>query len=236
MRCLIALAMLVNYEVIAQSDPFWTIPVQGPPTLLYRTADSASVVVARITGDDVLLVRCEGAGWCRAEDRQGRQGYVLRSAVLPLTEFDDKSAVRWMGKIFQEEERLGRALDERFAAGDSLGAQGAGRALNDLDYERNAALSLFTPYFCRTGDIALLHLLMLAIASNPGSASEEPPYRLTLALECRPDAFKQALSTMDSVDAIVVIEATSDGLWMRFDEKDPAEVQRREALLRTLRE
>jgi hypothetical protein len=232
MRCLIVLAMLVNCEVIAQSDPFWAIPVQGPPTTLYRTADSSSVVVARITSDDVLLVRCEGADWCWAQDRQGRQGYVHRSVVLPLTEFDDKSAARWMGKVFQEEERLGHTLDDRFAAGDSIGAQGAGRALNDHEYERNAALCLFTPYFCRTGDIALLRLLMWAIAS----ASEEPPYRLTLALECRPDAFKQALATMDSVDATVVIEATSDGLWMRFDEKDPEEVKRREALLRTLRE
>jgi hypothetical protein len=236
MRCLIVLAMLVNCEVIAQSDPFWAIPIQGPPTPIYRTADSSSVVVVRITSDDVLLVRCEGAGWCRAEDRQGRQGYVPRSVVLPLTELDDKAAARWMGKIFQEEERLGRALNERVAAGDSLATMAAGRALNDLDYERNAALSLFTPYFCRTGDIGLLHLLMFAIGANPGSASEGPPYRLTLALECRPDAFKQALATMDSADATVVIEATSDGLMMRFDEKDPAEVQRREALLRTLRE
>jgi hypothetical protein len=236
MRCLIVLAMLVTCEVIAQSDPFWAIPVQGPTTLLYRTADSASVVVARITGDDVLLVRCEGAGWCRAEDRQGRQGYVLRSAVLPLTELDDKAAARWTGKIFQEEERLGRTLNERFAAGDSLATMAAGRALNDHEYAWNAALSLFTPYFYRTGDIALLRSLMSAIAANPGSASEEPPYRLTLALECRPDAFKQALATMDSVDATVVIEATSNGLWMRFDEKYPAEVQRRESLMKTLHE
>ena len=86
--------------------------------------------------------------------------------------------------------------------------------------------------YCET----VLHLLMFAIGANPGSASEGPPYRLTLALECRPDAFKQALATMDSADATVVIEATSDGLMMRFDEKDPAEVQRREALPRTLRE
>jgi hypothetical protein len=236
MRCLIVLAMLMNCEVIAQSDPFWAIPVQGPPIPLYRTADRASVVVARITSDDVLLVRSEGAGWCRAEDHLGRQGYVPRSVVLPLTELDDKAAARWIGKVFQEEERLGRTLNERFAAGDSLGNMAAVRALNDHEYAWNAALSLFTPYFCRTGDIALLRLLMWAIASNPGSASEEPPYRLTLALECRSDAFKQALATMDSVDATVVIEATSDGLWMRFDEKDPAEVQRREALLRTLRE
>jgi hypothetical protein len=41
---------------------------------------------------------------------------------------------------------------------------------------------------------------------------------------------------MDSADASVVIEATSDGLMMRFDEKEPEEVQRRKALLRTLRE
>jgi hypothetical protein len=59
---------------------------------------------------------------------------------------------------------------------------------------------------------------------------------LTLALGCQPVAFKQALATMDSADASVVIEAASDGFLMRFDEKDPEEVQRREALMRMLRE
>ncbi len=57
MRCLIALTMLVNCVVIAQSDPFWAIPVQGPPTTLYRTADSASVVVAGITVEPRLVGR-----------------------------------------------------------------------------------------------------------------------------------------------------------------------------------
>jgi len=236
MRWLILSSILLNWEVVAQSDHFWAIPTQGASRSVYRSADTTSTVVARITSDDILLVRSENATWYWVQDANGRQGYMQRSIVRPLTELDDEAAVRWMHKVFEEEERLGRQINERFLAGDSLGTQATGRALNEHEYERNAALSLFTPYYCRTGDTALLRSVMKSIAANSGSASEEPPYRLTLALECRPTEFKRALSTIDSRDAGVVIEAASNGLWLRFDEKDLEQVKQREALMKRLHE
>lgn len=234
MRWLMALTHLLTCEVIAQSDHFWAIPTKA--TTIHSKADSSSSDVAQVTPDDVLLMRFEGKSWCWAQDRMGHTGYMHRSVVRPLTELDDKAAVRWMQKVFEEEERLGRQINERFLAGDSLGTQATGRVLNDHEYERNAALSLFTPYYCRTGDTALLRSVMKAIAANFGSASEEPPYRLTLALECRPSDFKRALSSIDSRDAGVVIEAASNGLWLRFDEGDPEQVKQREALMKRLHE
>lgn len=236
MRWLILASIILRCHAFAQSDHFWAIPVTGPPIAVHRDADTLAAVVARVTSDDVLLVHDGIAGWYWVQDRQGRQGYMARSAVRPLTGFDDKEAARWMKRVFEDVERLGRQLNERFLAGDSLGAQASGRTLNDLDYEHNAALSLFTSYFCRTGDTTLLRAMMESIAANSGSASEEPPYRLTLALECRPAEFKQTLATLDSSDAGVVIEAASNGLWLRFDENDPEQVKQREALMKRLHE
>jgi hypothetical protein len=236
MRWLVILSFLLNCRSFAQSDHFWAIPAQGASRSIYRSTDTTSAVVASITSDDVLLVRPENSTWYWAQDANGRQGFMQRSHVRPLTELDDQSAVRWMHKVFEEEERLGRQINERFLAGDSVGTQAAGGALNDLDYERNAALSLFITYFCRTGDKALLLAMMKSVAANSGSASEDPPYGLTLALECRPAEFKRTLASMDSGDAGVVIEATSNGLWLRYDEKDPEQVKQREALMTRLHE
>lgn len=236
MRWLIISSILLNCHVLAQADQFWAIPVPGPPIAVHRDADTSSTVVADVTSDDVLIARDDPSGWYWVQDRQGRQGFLASSAVRPLTGLGDKEAARWMKKIFEEVERLGRQLNDRFFAGDSLAAQATGRALNDLDYDYNAALSLFTSYFCRTGDLALLLAMMESVAANSGSASEEPPYRLTLAMECRPVEFKRALTSMDTSDAGVVVEATSNGLWLRFDENNPDEVRQREALLKVLRE
>jgi hypothetical protein len=57
-----------------------------------------------------------------------------------------------------------------------------------------------------------------------------------LALECRPAEFKRTLASLESDDHGVVVEATSNGLWLRFDENNPDEVRQREALLKVLRE
>lgn len=234
MRWLVALASLLTCEVMAQTHHCWAIPMQA--ATIYSKADTTSVDVVQVTSDDVLLVRYEGTSWCWAQDRMGRQGYLQRSLVRPLTEISDSAAVRWMQNVFKKQETFGRNLDERVLARDSIGTMAAGRAVDDHEYERNAALSIFTSYYCRTGDRSLLRAMMLAVAANSGSASEEPPYRLTLALECRPDEFKRTLATLDVKYAEVVSGATSTALWMRFDEKVPEQQKQRDALLKLLPE
>lgn len=233
MRWLIILTSLITSEASAQNSAFWAMPTQS--TALYTMPDPESGVVTQVTSDEVLMVSDDGP-WCMAWDRMGRHGYVHRSFVRPIEELSDSAAIQWMQNVFKKQESLGRQLDERFHAKDSLGTMAAGRAIDDHDYEHNAALSLFTPYYCRTGDAALLRSVMKSIAANSGSASEEPPYRLTLALECRPAEFKRTLASMDSSAAGVVIEATSSGLWLRFNEQDPEQVKQREALMKTLHE
>jgi hypothetical protein len=236
MRCLIALPLLCCCAALAQTDTYWAIPIQAPAVAIRANADTISTVLVRVSEEDALLVRDVDSAWVWAQYRDGRQGYMPRTIVRPLTTLPDTTAARWMRMTFAEQERLGRLINERYLAGDKIGTQLAGHDLNDHEYAHNAALSLLTPYFCRTGDITLLRAMMVSIAANVGSASEEPPYRLTLALECRPAEFKRTLASLESDDRGVVVEATSNGIWLRFDEKDPDEVRQREALLKVLRE
>lgn len=236
MRWSVAFTALLSCGAHAQSGSFWAIPVPGPAVEIREEPDTTSAVLVRVTADDPLLVRTEGTNWYWAQDARGKQGYLPRSVVRPMTELSDSNAVHWMHTVFQEEARLGRLILERYSADDSLGTQAAGRALGDHEYERNAALALFTPYFCRTGNTSLLRSMMESVAANPGSASEEPPYRLTLALECRPTEFKRALASMDNQAAHEVRNATQNGLWLRFNEADPVQVKQRDALQHTLHE
>lgn len=213
----------------AQQVPAWALPRE--PVTLFRAADTTSARIGRLTADDVLLVQQDTNAWCRVQDRHGREGFVRSSSIEQLSRLGQKAQGKWMSAVFREEARLGRALIGHLQAHDSLGLMDSERALNDHDAHYTAALSMFSAYFCRTADQRALYQLMESVAVNSGSASEEPPYRLTLALQCRSDVFKQVLGVMDSRDAGVVIEATANGIWMMFDDKDPAQRAQRDALL-----
>ncbi len=234
MRWPIALFLLLPCAAHAQTDTYWAIPIQAPAVAIRAEADTISTVLVRVSEEDALLVRDVDSTWVWAHYRDGRQGYMPRSIVRPLSTLPDTTAARWMRRTFAEQERLGRLIDERYLAGDKIGTQLAGHDLNDHDFAHSAALSLFSLYFCRTGDTTLMRAMMASVAANPGSASEEPPYRLTLALDCRPAEFKRTLATLGKVDQEIVRAATSDGLWLRFDEQDPEQVKQREALMKLL--
>jgi hypothetical protein len=236
MRFLIALIVLLPCTALAQTDTYWAIPIHAPAVPIRAETDTISTVLVRVSEEDALLVRDVDSAWVWAHYRDGRQGYMPRTIVRPLTTLPDTTAARWLHRTFAEQERLGRSIQDRYLAGDKIGTQLAGHDLNDHDFAHSAALSLFSLYFCRTGDTTLMRAMMASVAANAGSASEEPPYRLTLALECRPAEFKRTLASLESDDHGVVFEATLNGLWLRFDENNPDEVRQREALLKVFRE
>lgn len=236
MRWYLALVVLLPFATLAQPETYWAIPIYAPAVAIRAEADTTATVLVRVSEEDALLARDVDSTWVWAQYRDGRQGYMPRAIVRPLTALPDTTAALWMRMTFAEQERLGRLFSERYLAGDTIGAQLAGHDLNDHDFPHNAALSLVAPYFCRTGDTTLLRAMMGSIGANPGSASEEPPYRLSCALECRPAEFKQTLAALESDDRGVVLGATSNGLWLRFDEQDREQVKQRETLLKVLGE
>lgn len=236
MRLSFAFVVLLPFATLAQTETYWAIPIYAPAVAIRAEADTTSTVWVRVSEEDALLVRDVDSTWVWAQYHDGRQGYMSRATVRPVSTLPDTTAARWLHRTFAEQERLGRLFSERYLAGDTIGAQVAVHDLNDHDFPHSAALSLLTPYFCRTGDTTLLRAMMGSIAANPGSANEEPPYRLSCALECRPAEFKHTLASLESDDRSVVLGATSNGLWLRFDEQDREQMKPREMLLKVLGE
>lgn len=220
--------------VFAQNDYFWALPLADSTTTLFSKADRTARPVAELTADDVLLTRCDTSRWCWAQDEHGHQGYVLHERIVALTALDDSAAVAWMGTVFHREELLALEFNERYHHHDTVGNRAYGDSLNAHDQFFIAAGQLFTPYYCRTGDPNLLRKLLLAVAANPGSASEATPHQLASSFKCRPEQFKSTLSTLSTSDADVALESTRTGLWLMFDEHDPVQKAERNKLIDTL--
>lgn len=231
LACLVCSATTVG---TAQNEYSWALPVTDGSTTLFSSADHNARPAAVLTADDVLLARCDSSPWCWAQDQHGHQGFVQRERIVALTAFDDTSAVSWMGSVFYREEALAREFNERYNQQDVVGNRAYGDSLNAHDQLFIAAGQLFTPYYCRTGDPVLLRKLLLAVAANPGSASEESPHQLASSFKCRPEQFKSALSTLSTSDADIALEATRTGLWLMFDDRDPAQQTERDKLIALL--
>lgn len=231
MRCLVALFVLANFGLSAQTDPFWAITNSSTIVEIHRTSDSASAVVARVTRDNVLLVRCEEGPWCWAQDQIGNQGYVRHAEVVALTALDDSSAITWMMTVFARERQLGEGINWYDLNYNTTKQQAYGDSLNNHDLIYVAALSLFETSYCRLPNDTLLLELMHAVAANPGSASEEPPAKLAKALQCHPDEFKKVVKMLEPSKQELVLAATTNGLWLSFDQHDPTSVAERDRLI-----
>ena len=162
------------------------------------------------------------------------QGYAPKERMVALTSLDDSAAVAWMGSVFRHEEVLAREFNERYYQHDVAGNRAYGDSLNAHDQLFIAAGQLFTPYYCRTGDPVLLRRLLMAVAANPGSASEETPHQLASSFKCKAEQFKSALSALSAGDAAVALDATRTGLWLMFDERDPVQQAERDKLIDSL--
>lgn len=236
MRWLVVLTLLMTQEVMAQSDLIWAIPAPGPQRTMYRSADSTSSKVMLLTSNDVLLIRYDGTDWCWAQDQLGHHGYMRCGDALALSELNDITATEWMRRIFQRQQQLGEGIKWYDPHANQTTQQAYGDSLNRHDLVYVAALSLFKQKYCKAANDVLLLDMMLSVAANPGSASEEPPEKLAAAFQCHPADFKKALKRLSPEERDVVLESTTTGLLLTFDEHDPAELTKRDGLIKALNE
>lgn len=130
------------------------------------------------------------AEWIKSMAWKGRrtEGYVHKSRIQLVDKLSNKKQNELLTKILKRHKELSESFRKAYENKDSLAYK---QTRFDLEYHSDTkyspVLDILPDYFCPSGDTAVLHLFIVAMCANVGSANELPSFAIGDCFVCKPD-------------------------------------------------